>query len=136
MSHYPAVPPPSYGSTSPSPKSPNAQIYPGNRYHDEPGSSAGIYNQPAQGDVPDDFKVFPSHFHWPDTLSDLLHSMVSQSRRAPLRFVLRLFERCTLSCVCLQTFRTALAWLMFLLLLIVTQIVGILELLYVLAFNI
>jgi len=58
MSQYP-VPPPSYGSTSPSPKSPNAQINSGTRYqyHDEPGSSAGIYNQPAPGDLPDDFKV-------------------------------------------------------------------------------
>jgi len=55
MSQYP-VPPPSYGSTSPSPKSPNLPIYSGGSYHDEPGSSAGIYNQPAPGDLPDDFK--------------------------------------------------------------------------------
>ncbi|KAI0298534.1 UPF0005-domain-containing protein [Russula brevipes] len=55
MSQYP-VPPPSYGSTSPSPKSPNAPIYSGNRYQDEPGPSVGIYNQPAPGDLPDDFK--------------------------------------------------------------------------------
>jgi hypothetical protein len=55
MSQYP-IPPPSYGSTSPSPKSPNPPIYSGISYHDEPGSSAGIYNQPAPGDLPDDFK--------------------------------------------------------------------------------
>ncbi|KAH9961273.1 UPF0005-domain-containing protein [Russula dissimulans] len=55
MSQYP-VPPPSYGSTSPSPKSPNSQIYSATSYHDEPGPSAGIYNQPAPGDLPDDFK--------------------------------------------------------------------------------
>jgi len=56
MSQYP-IPPPSYGSTSPSPKSPNPQVYSGGPYHDEPGSSAGIHNQPAPGDLPDDFKV-------------------------------------------------------------------------------
>ena len=57
MSQYP-IPPPSYGSTSPSPKSPNSPFYSGVSYHDEPGSSAGgIYNQPAPGDLPDDFKV-------------------------------------------------------------------------------
>jgi protein lifeguard len=56
MSQYP-IPPPSYGSTSPSPKSPNPPIYSGVSYHDEPGSSAGIYNQPAADDLPDDFKV-------------------------------------------------------------------------------
>lgn len=56
MSQYP-VPPPSYGSTSPSPKSPNAPLYSGSRYQGEPGPSAGIYNQPAPGDLPDDFKV-------------------------------------------------------------------------------
>jgi len=55
MSQYP-IPPPSYGSTSPSPKSPNAQVYSGIRYQDEPGPSAGIYNQPEPGDLPDDFK--------------------------------------------------------------------------------
>ncbi|KAH9994031.1 UPF0005-domain-containing protein [Russula vinacea] len=56
MSQYP-IPPPSYGSTSPSPKSPNSPFYSGVSYHDEPGSSAGgIYNQPAPGDLPDDFK--------------------------------------------------------------------------------
>ncbi|KAN0134039.1 Inhibitor of apoptosis-promoting Bax1 domain containing protein [Lactarius tabidus] len=55
MSQYP-IPPPSYGSTSPSPKSPNAPLRAGVRYHDEPGPSAGIYNQPAPGDLPDDFK--------------------------------------------------------------------------------
>jgi hypothetical protein len=56
MSQYP-VPPPSYGSTSPSPKSPNAPLFSGSRYQGEPGPSAGIYNQPAPGDLPDDFKV-------------------------------------------------------------------------------
>ena len=56
MSQYP-IPPPSYGSTSPSPKSPNAPLYSSNRYQGEPGPSAGIYNQPAPGDLPDDFKV-------------------------------------------------------------------------------
>ncbi|KAH9054262.1 UPF0005-domain-containing protein [Lactarius vividus] len=55
MSQYP-IPPPSYGSTSPSPKSPNAPLRAGLRYQDEPGPSAGIYNQPAPGDLPDDFK--------------------------------------------------------------------------------
>lgn len=58
MSQYP-IPPPSYGSTSPSPKYPNQPIYSGTSYHDQPGSSAGIYNQPAEGDIPDDFKVGP-----------------------------------------------------------------------------
>ena len=57
MSQYP-IPPPSYGSTS-SPKSPNPPIYSGVSYRDEPGSSAGIYNQPAADDLPDDFKVGP-----------------------------------------------------------------------------
>ena len=56
MNQYP-IPPPSYGSTSPPPKSPNLPIYSGGSYRDEPGSSAGIYNQPAPGDLPDDFKV-------------------------------------------------------------------------------
>jgi len=56
MSQYP-IPPPSYGSTSPPPKSPNPPIYSGVSYRDEPGSSAGIYNQPAADDLPDDFKV-------------------------------------------------------------------------------
>ncbi|KAI0266719.1 UPF0005-domain-containing protein [Gloeopeniophorella convolvens] len=55
MSQYP-VPPPSYGSTAPSPKSPANPLIPTGRYQDEPGSSAGIYNQPAPGDLPDDFK--------------------------------------------------------------------------------
>ncbi len=62
MSQYP-IPPPSYGSTSPSPKSPNAQVYSGIRYQDEPGPSAGIYNQPAPGDLPDDFKVCLPRFN-------------------------------------------------------------------------
>lgn len=56
MSQYP-IPPPSYGSTSPSPNSRNSPLHAGVRYHDEPGPSAGIYNQPAPGDLPDDFKV-------------------------------------------------------------------------------
>ena len=56
MSQYP-IPPPSYGSTSPSPKSPTAPLYSSTRYQGEPGPSAGIYNQPAPGDLPDDFKV-------------------------------------------------------------------------------
>jgi hypothetical protein len=51
MSQFP-IPPPSYGSTSPPPKSPYSAV----SYHDEPGSS-GIYNQPAPDDLPDDFKV-------------------------------------------------------------------------------
>ncbi|KAH9978685.1 UPF0005-domain-containing protein [Lactifluus volemus] len=55
MSQLP-IPPPSYGSTTPSPRSPNAPLYSGIRYHDEPGSSTGIYNQPAPDDLPDDFK--------------------------------------------------------------------------------
>ncbi|KAF8265251.1 UPF0005-domain-containing protein [Lactarius quietus] len=55
MSQY-TIPPPSYGSTSPSPKSPNAPLRAGLRYQDEPSTSAGIYNQPAPGDLPDDFK--------------------------------------------------------------------------------
>jgi len=40
----------------PPPKSPNSPIYSGVSYRDEPGSSAGIYNQPAPDDLPDDFK--------------------------------------------------------------------------------
>jgi len=81
---YP-IPPPSYGSTSPSPKSPNAQIYSGIRYQDQPGPSAGIYNQPAPGDLPDDFKVRFIRSHWPGAFFDLLCSMVSPSWRALLR---------------------------------------------------
>jgi hypothetical protein len=71
MSQYP-VPPPSYGSTSPSPKSPNSQLHAGARYQDMPGPSAGIYNQPAPGDLPDDFKVhslYPFTSHPFDLLS-------------------------------------------------------------------
>src|ERR1700742_2891088 len=64
MSQYP-IPPPSYGSTSPSPRSPKAQIYSSNRYQDEPGPSVGIYNQPPPGDLPDDFKVRLTRFHRP-----------------------------------------------------------------------
>ena len=56
MSQYP-IPPPSYGATSPSPKSPTAPLYSSTGYQGEPGPSAGIYNQPAPGDLPDDFKV-------------------------------------------------------------------------------
>jgi len=57
MSQYP-VPPPSYGSTSP--KSPSSPRW-GNREAQEPllGSSSrggAIYDQPAHGDLPDDFK--------------------------------------------------------------------------------
>ncbi|KAI0305656.1 UPF0005-domain-containing protein [Multifurca ochricompacta] len=55
MSNHP-IPPPTYGSTSPSPRSPNAPLYTPTRYRDEPGPSVGIYNQPAPGDLPDDFK--------------------------------------------------------------------------------
>ncbi|KAI0254157.1 UPF0005-domain-containing protein [Lactifluus subvellereus] len=55
MSQYP-IPPPSYGSTSPSPKPSNAPLSAGIRYQDEPGSSAGIFNQPEPDDLPDDFK--------------------------------------------------------------------------------
>ena len=61
MSQYP-VPPPSYGSAGTSPK-PNNKYFAEREAQDpllgEPSSGAGgIYNQPAHGDVPDDFKVF------------------------------------------------------------------------------
>jgi len=58
MSNY-TVPPPSYNATGSAPK--------GNNYHDDSrdpllggsSSSAGaFYDQPAQGDLPDDFKVW------------------------------------------------------------------------------
>lgn len=100
MSQYP-VPPPSYGSTSPPPKSPNLPIYSGVSYRDEPGSSAGIYNQPAPDDLPDDFKVGPPPFQ---TLAffDPLDSMVSLLPRVPLRSDLPLSGKCTLSCVSLH----------------------------------
>ena len=81
MSQYP-IPPPSYGSTSPSPKSPNAPLRAGVRYHDEPGSSAGIYNQPAPGDLPDDFKV-GSWSSLTSTFSDFLS--VRRHRHGELR---------------------------------------------------
>ncbi|KAI0044224.1 UPF0005-domain-containing protein [Auriscalpium vulgare] len=60
MSQYP-VPPPSYGSTSPSPKSPvaggeSAQPLLGSPRYPAAGPSSGIYDQPAPGDLPDDFK--------------------------------------------------------------------------------
>ncbi|KAI0063489.1 UPF0005-domain-containing protein [Artomyces pyxidatus] len=59
MSQYP-VPPPSYGATTPSPKTPVASDESGHpllspRYTDA-GPSSGIYNQPAPGELPDDFK--------------------------------------------------------------------------------
>jgi hypothetical protein len=75
MSQYP-IPPPSYGSTSPSPKSPNPPIYSGVSYRDEPGSSAGIYNQPAADDLPDDFKVGSPPFDSFDASVDPCDSMV------------------------------------------------------------
>ncbi|KAG5645205.1 hypothetical protein DXG03_006723 [Asterophora parasitica] len=55
MSQYP-VPPPSYGSTSPTSK-PNNNYFRDNGSQ-EPllGGSSAIYNQPAEGDLPDDFK--------------------------------------------------------------------------------
>jgi hypothetical protein len=129
MSQYP-IPPPSYGSTSPSPKSPNPPIYSGISYHDEPGSSAGIYNQPAPGDLPDDFKVCRPPFRLLDASFDPLDSMVSLLRKAPLKFDLHLSGKCTLSCVRLHILRlicTLSAWLILLSLVIVTQIVGTLD---------
>jgi hypothetical protein len=105
MSQYP-IPPPSYGSTSPSPKSPNTPFYSGVSYHDEPtgSSSAGIYNQPAPGDLPDDFKVGPP-FHSLDASFDPLVSMGSLLQIAPLRSDLRLSGKCTLSCVRIHVLR-------------------------------
>ena len=98
MSQYP-IPPPSYGSTSPSPKSPSAPLYSGNRYQGEPGPSAGIYNQPAPGDLPDDFKVRLDRILCPGTFFDLLHSTVSPLWRVLSRYDLRSFGKCTLSFV-------------------------------------
>ena len=100
MSQYP-IPPPSYGSTSPSPKSSNPPVYSGVSYHDEPGSSAGIYNQPAPGDLPDDFKVGLTPFH-SFSAFDALDSMASLLLKAPLKSDLRLSGKCTLSCVSLH----------------------------------
>src|SRR5258707_14123447 len=73
--------PSSYGSTSPTPRSTR---YSGVSYHD-PGSSTGLYNQPA-----DDFKVGPP-FHLFDAFSGPLDSMWSMLRKAPLGSDLRLF---------------------------------------------
>jgi hypothetical protein len=57
MSQYPA-PPPSYGS-GPAPKSyrDDDATSPLLGARSEAGPSNGIYNQPAEGDLPDDFKV-------------------------------------------------------------------------------
>ena len=124
MSQYP-IPPPSYGSTSPSPKTPNPPIYSGVSYHDEPGSSAGIYNQPAPGDLPDDFKVSPPPFYLL-AVFDPLDSMVSLLRRVPLRSDLRLSGKCTLSCVSLHSVtRLSVADTLFLA--VVAQIVRVLD---------
>lgn len=64
MSQYP-VPPPTYGSAASSPKSTN--VWSDREAHDPLlGSSSrgagGIYDQPAHGDLPDDFKV-PGYLH-------------------------------------------------------------------------
>lgn len=62
MSNYPQ-PPPSYGSTSPSPKRTNFDetaepLLAGQRFYQPgPSSGSGIYDQPAADDLPDDFKV-------------------------------------------------------------------------------
>ena len=61
MSQYP-VPPPSYGATVPSPKSPTAgdslrEPLLGSPRFEAGSSSGGIYNQPSPGELPDDFKV-------------------------------------------------------------------------------
>ncbi|EIM82801.1 UPF0005-domain-containing protein [Stereum hirsutum FP-91666 SS1] len=59
MSNYP-VPPPSYGSTTPT--KPHAQesaepLLGGQRYNESgPSSGGAFYDQPAAGDLPDDFK--------------------------------------------------------------------------------
>ncbi|ETW80690.1 hypothetical protein HETIRDRAFT_410024 [Heterobasidion irregulare TC 32-1] len=60
MSQYP-VPPPSYGATVPSPKSPTAgdslrEPLLGSPRFEAGSSSGGIYNQPSPGELPDDFK--------------------------------------------------------------------------------
>ncbi|KAI0314285.1 UPF0005-domain-containing protein [Amylostereum chailletii] len=61
MSNYP-VPPPSYGSTTPSPKdthfneSAEPLLASQRVYEAGPSSGNGIYDQPAPGDLPDDFK--------------------------------------------------------------------------------
>jgi hypothetical protein len=127
MSQYP-IPPPSYGSTSPSPKSPNAPLYSSNRYQGEPGSSAGIYNQPAPDDLPDDFKVRLDRTLRPGAFFDILHSTVSPSWIVLLRYGLRSFGKCTPSFVrpkhdlrCPVS-----AWLILLSFATVAQIVGIL----------
>jgi len=59
MSQYP-VPPPTYGSAGTTPKPNNNYFNEHNAQEPLLGSSSrnGFYDQPAQGDVPDDFKVF------------------------------------------------------------------------------
>ena len=61
MSNYP-VPPPSYGSAENSPKRANfpedaEPLLGGQRFAAGPSSANAIYEQPAFGDIPDDFKV-------------------------------------------------------------------------------
>lgn len=60
MSNYP-VPPPSYGSTTPTKSHAQESAEPllgGQRYHESgPSSGGAFYDQPAAGDLPDDFKV-------------------------------------------------------------------------------
>ena len=61
MSNYP-VPPPSYGSAENSPKRANftedaEPLLGGQRFAAGPSSGNAIYEQPAFGDIPDDFKV-------------------------------------------------------------------------------
>lgn len=57
MSHYP-VPPPSYGASGSTPK-PYTDHEAQEPLLGSPsrGGAGGIYDQPAQGDLPDDFKV-------------------------------------------------------------------------------
>ncbi|KAF5385850.1 hypothetical protein D9615_002261 [Tricholomella constricta] len=60
MSQYP-VPPPSYGAAGPNSKPNNGNYFRDNQAQEpllggSSSNSAGIYNQPAQGDLPDDFK--------------------------------------------------------------------------------
>jgi hypothetical protein len=63
MSQYPA-PPPSYGS-APAPKPYRDDDDSSPLLGARAGPSNGIYDQPAEGDLPDDFKVRTHSQYWP-----------------------------------------------------------------------
>jgi hypothetical protein len=101
MSQYPA-PPPSYQA----PPKAQRSYFPGEDDHEPllggssngpgPSSGGGIYNQPSEGDLPDDFKVchvsrFTGTYF---TVAHFTFSTVSPCLRAPLRSEMRLSERC------------------------------------------